>query len=206
MRKLLCVVLAAGAIASAPAAQERVNRDVYWTIRQEATTNSQVLRTVHMLTDLYGSRLTGSPSLKAAGEWVIQQMHAWGLRNGRLEPWDFSAAYGRTGWTNDRLSAHIVSPVRDALVVEALAVPAAAWVVHPVVGGVSHNRHSVNLRAAGADRSFIVPMRPGELAPFRASKGTLRFPLSEPVPVTLIDRIARFRVKSVMRRAKAKLA
>src|SRR5262245_133983 len=121
MRKLLCVVLAAGVITSAPTAQERINQDVFWKIRQEATTNSKILQSIHMLTDVYGSRLTGSPNLKASGEWVIQQMHAWGLRNGKLEPWDFAAAYGRAGWTNDRLSAHIVSPVKDALVVEALA-------------------------------------------------------------------------------------
>jgi len=44
----------------------------------------------------------------------------------------------------------------------------------------------------------------GELAPFRVSKGTLRFPLSEPVPVKLIERIAKFRAKEAMRRAKAK--
>jgi hypothetical protein len=44
-------------------------------------------------------------------------MHAWGLKNGHLEPWD----WGKPGWTNERLSAHIVSPVKDALVVEALA-------------------------------------------------------------------------------------
>jgi uncharacterized protein YdhG (YjbR/CyaY superfamily) len=43
------------------------------------------------------------------------------------------------------------------------------------------------------------------LAPFRASKGTLRFPLSEPVPVRLIERVARFRAKAVVRRAKARL-
>ena len=45
----------------------------------------------------------------------------------------------------------------------------------------------------------------GELTPFRASKGTLRFPLSEPVPVKLIERIAKFRAKEAMRGAKAKL-
>ena len=121
MRKLLCVVIAVGVITSAPAAQERVNSDAYWKIRQEGISNSKILQTVHILTDLYGSRLTGSPSLKASGEWVIQQMHSWGLRNGKLEPWDFTAAYGRAGWTNDRLSAHIISPVKDALIVEALA-------------------------------------------------------------------------------------
>jgi hypothetical protein len=123
MRKrfyLACGV--AAIVAPGPvAAEERIDHDVYWKIRQEATNNSKILDTLHVFTDVYGPRLTGSPNLKAAGEWAVQQMHAWGLRNGRLEPWDFGAAYGRAGWTNDRLAVHIVSPVRDALVVEALA-------------------------------------------------------------------------------------
>lgn len=44
----------------------------------------------------------------------------------------------------------------------------------------------------------------GELAPYRTSKGTLRFSLAEPVPVKLIERIAKFRVKQVMGRAKVR--
>lgn len=45
-----------------------------------------------------------------------------------------------------------------------------------------------------------------ELASYPVTKGTIRFPLSQPVPVKLIGRIARFRAKeSAMRRpAKAK--
>jgi hypothetical protein len=97
-------------------AQEGVDHDVYWKIRQEGTNNSQILQTLHVLTDVYGPRLTGSPYLKAAGEWAVKQMEAWGLKNTRLEPWDF----GRPGWLNERVSAHIVSPVKDQLVSEAL--------------------------------------------------------------------------------------
>jgi uncharacterized protein YdhG (YjbR/CyaY superfamily) len=44
------------------------------------------------------------------------------------------------------------------------------------------------------------------LRPYRASKGTLRFPLSAPMPLTLIGRVARFQAKDAARRAKAKLA
>ena len=121
MRKLLYLYLLLAGVAAVAvvsvAAQERVDQGVYWKIRQEATGNSKILQTVHMLTDVYGPRLTGSPNLKAAGEWAIEQMHAWGMKNGHLEPWD----WGKPGWTNERLSAHIVSPVKDALVVEALA-------------------------------------------------------------------------------------
>jgi uncharacterized protein YdhG (YjbR/CyaY superfamily) len=32
-----------------------------------------------------------------------------------------------------------------------------------------------------------------ELAPYKVEKGTIRFPLSKPVPVKLIERIAKFR-------------
>jgi uncharacterized protein YdhG (YjbR/CyaY superfamily) len=43
-----------------------------------------------------------------------------------------------------------------------------------------------------------------ELAPYQVSKGTIRFPLSKPVPVKLIERIAKFRAKDVAEREKAK--
>ena len=36
------------------------------------------------------------------------------------------------------------------------------------------------------------------------NKGTIRFPLSEPVPVKLIERIAKFRAREVAKREKAK--
>ena len=45
-----------------------------------------------------------------------------------------------------------------------------------------------------------------ELAPYKVSKGTIRFPLSQPVPVTLIGRIAKFRAKEATERTKAKPA
>jgi uncharacterized protein YdhG (YjbR/CyaY superfamily) len=45
-----------------------------------------------------------------------------------------------------------------------------------------------------------------DLAPYEVSKGTIRFPLSEPVPAKLIGRIAKFRAKEVTERQKAKAA
>ena len=45
-----------------------------------------------------------------------------------------------------------------------------------------------------------------ELASYEINKATIRFPLSEPVPVKLIARIAKFRAQEVAGRAKAKLA
>jgi uncharacterized protein YdhG (YjbR/CyaY superfamily) len=43
-----------------------------------------------------------------------------------------------------------------------------------------------------------------ELAPYSRSKGTIRIPLSEPVPVSLIERIARFRSEQITTRDKKK--
>ena len=86
-------------------------------IRKEGMEHSQILKTMHMLTDVYGPRLTGSPNHKRAAEWTVKQMTEWGFENGRLEPWDF----GHPGWQNERLSAHIISPVKDSLVCEVLA-------------------------------------------------------------------------------------
>jgi uncharacterized protein YdhG (YjbR/CyaY superfamily) len=45
-----------------------------------------------------------------------------------------------------------------------------------------------------------------ELRSYEVSKGTIRFPLSQPVPVKLIARIAKFRAKEAAERAKGKPA
>jgi carboxypeptidase Q len=99
------------------AAQSRSDADINDRIRQEENSHSQIMRTLHVLADVYGPRVTGSPSLKAAGEWAIKQMQSWGFTNGHLEPWEF----GHPGWVNERLSAHIIAPVKDSLVAEVLA-------------------------------------------------------------------------------------
>lgn len=98
-------------------AQAPVDAEVIARIRAQAEHHSHILQTIEVLTDLYGPRLTGSPNLKAAGEWAVERMVSWGLRNGRLEPWD----WGRVGWTNERVSAHIIEPVKDQLTVEVVA-------------------------------------------------------------------------------------
>jgi uncharacterized protein YdhG (YjbR/CyaY superfamily) len=45
-----------------------------------------------------------------------------------------------------------------------------------------------------------------DIAPYAVSKGTMRFSLSQPVPVKLIGRIAKFRAKEVAARAQKKAA
>ncbi len=98
-------------------AQTTADKDLLARIRKEETDNSQIMKTMHMLADVYGPRLTGSPNHKHAAEWAIRQMQQWGLSNAHLEPWD----YGHVGWLNERLTAHIISPVKDPLVCEVLS-------------------------------------------------------------------------------------
>jgi carboxypeptidase Q len=116
------LIVALTAIALAPTIplaqqQERLDHETYARIRAEALERSQIMHTLHMLTDVYGPRLTGSPSLKAASEWVVTQSAEWGLKNARLEPWDWR----HPGWANERTSVFLTAPVKDSLVVETLA-------------------------------------------------------------------------------------
>lgn len=91
--------------------------DISDKIRKEGMDNSQLMKTLHVLTDVYGPRLTGSPNHKAAAEWAVKQMKEWGFDNARLEPWDF----GHPGWVNERASGFITAPVQDSLVFEVLS-------------------------------------------------------------------------------------
>ncbi len=115
---LLCLTLLVSplsAFAQGPAATP--DPDIQAKIRKEGMENSQIMKTMHYLTDVYGPRLTGSPNHKAAGEWVIKQMASWGFSNGHLEPWDF----GHVGWLNERATGHVLSPYKEPLVLETLA-------------------------------------------------------------------------------------
>src|SRR5215510_3094809 len=117
MKRTTCFGLCLALLLAPVAAQEKLNTEINAKIRDEANNRSQIMRTLHFLADVYGPRVTGSPNLKAAGEWAIKTMESWGLTNGRLEPWDF----GHPGWVNERFSGHITSPVKDQLTAEVVA-------------------------------------------------------------------------------------
>jgi carboxypeptidase Q len=93
------------------------NDDINAKIRAEGKNNSQIMKTMHYLADVYGPRLTGSPNHVAAANWAVNQMKSWGFDDAHLEPWDF----GHPGWVNERASGFITSPVQDSLVFEVLA-------------------------------------------------------------------------------------
>ncbi len=92
-------------------AQEKVDWAVVGKIRDEGFRRSQVMETAAQLTDVHGPRMSATPQYKKAAEWARQQLEAWGLQNARLEGFPF----GR-GWSFERASAHVVSPVAFPLV------------------------------------------------------------------------------------------
>lgn len=117
LKRRLVALLMIFSMLSLPVAAQNGGGDILSRIRKEAMERSQIMKTMHMFTDVYGPRLTGSPNHKAAAEWAVRQMTAWGLDNAHLEPWDFK----HPGWLNERLTAHLISPVKDPLVCEVLA-------------------------------------------------------------------------------------
>src|SRR5271166_4874594 len=98
-------------------AQEKVDEATSARIRSEELEHSKIMHTLHMLTDRYGPRVTGTPNHEAAAKWAVAEMTSWGMKNGHLEPWDF----GRAGWLNESATGQIVSPVKENLKFEVLA-------------------------------------------------------------------------------------
>src|SRR5215470_9794131 len=88
-------------------------------IRAQAKDHSQVMHTLHILADRYGPRLTGSPNHEAAAQWAANQLTEWGLKDARLEPWDF----GHEGWTNEQAEGYLLlNPAKISL-----QFPVSAW-------------------------------------------------------------------------------
>jgi hypothetical protein len=100
---VLCVVIMFTTLAQA---QESVNEAMISRIKMEGFQNSKVMETVSFLTDVHGPRLTGSPNLKAAGEWSRNKLTEWGLSNAHLEPW---GTFG-PGWSVKRYSVEMTAP------------------------------------------------------------------------------------------------
>ncbi|MEK6612072.1 MAG: M20/M25/M40 family metallo-hydrolase [Gemmatimonadota bacterium] len=97
-------LFALATLSVAPAmAQERVDLATVNKIRDEAMNRSQIMETMSWLTDVYGPRLTASPTTRAAAEWTMKTMAGWGVQNTHLESWPFHY----TGWRNDRFALQV---------------------------------------------------------------------------------------------------
>ncbi len=85
---------------------DRTSTDALAKIREEGISHSQVMKITGYLTDVSGPRLTNSPNIKIAAQWVLGKMNEWGIADAKLESW---GPFGR-GWSNEHFDAAMVKP------------------------------------------------------------------------------------------------
>lgn len=64
-------------------------------IIKEIQDHSEVQPNLTYISDVIGSRMTGSENLKKANQWAAEKFKAYGLENVQLEPWEIPAAWER---------------------------------------------------------------------------------------------------------------
>lgn len=102
----LVLTLLAPAPTVAQIAREAVDLDVVQRIREEGLERSQLPEMARYLTEVNGPRLSGSPGMQAAHEWVTSKFEEWGLENVVIEPW---GEFGR-GWSHEDYYGRILTP------------------------------------------------------------------------------------------------
>jgi carboxypeptidase Q len=111
-------LLAAACLTILPAqAQAPGLSDVNSQLRTQETKDSQLMWWLHEVTDVHGPRLTGSPGLRAAQDFAVDQMKKWGFTNVQLEAWNFN----HPGWQNYDLEANVIRPFQQPLNVRAVS-------------------------------------------------------------------------------------
>jgi carboxypeptidase Q len=71
----------------------------------EGTQRSRVEQDFRYLADVIGPRLTGSPAMRRANDWVAQKLLEYGADSVVLEPWPFGVS-----WERGALSARLIAP------------------------------------------------------------------------------------------------
>lgn len=75
-------------------------------IREEGLERSRLMETLSWLTDVHGGRLTNSPSMLRAADWIEERLGSWGVERVWRDRW---GPFGQ-GWTNERAWIRAVSP------------------------------------------------------------------------------------------------
>ena len=97
MRGFLPVIAILTMVETSPllAQSDRIDTAILSRIRHEGLEKSQVMKTLFMLTDVHGPRLTNSPRYFKAVEYAKSALESWGLQNVHTDIWD--EQFGR-GW------------------------------------------------------------------------------------------------------------
>src|SRR5476651_1231997 len=105
------LMLAAG-ITTTALAQEPVDAAMNAKLREEGLKHSKVMDIAFHLTDVSGPRLSGSPGLKRAQDWAVDQLKTWGMVNAKREDW---GKFGK-GWEIQKNYVAMTAPYYHALI------------------------------------------------------------------------------------------
>lgn len=86
-------------------------------IQHETETNSQIMKTVSYLSDVYGSRLMGTPNYYSAVQWSEKQLRDWGIERTYLQSFD----KGHRGWEVKSFQMEMVEPTYSHIIAYPLA-------------------------------------------------------------------------------------
>jgi hypothetical protein len=111
-RKLLFSCLCIAAFSGSVFAQGEGDQAMLQKIRDEGMNHSQVMHTAFYLTDVAGPRLAGSPGLKRAQDWAVNELKSWGMANAKREAW---GKFGK-GWEVEKNYAAITVPYYHAII------------------------------------------------------------------------------------------
>jgi hypothetical protein len=89
---------------------EKVDMGTVEKIRDEGLNRCHIPTDSRYLTDVIGPRLTGSPAMKRADEWVAQKMREYGLEGVHLEPWRFGRGWEEVSYFG-RMTQPFVRPL-----------------------------------------------------------------------------------------------
>jgi hypothetical protein len=105
MKRPHLAALMAVAAAHIVIAQEPIDQKMIAAIKAEAQRSLEAPAIFQTLTDVFGPRLTGSPAHVQAARWAVDRFTQWGLRDARLEPFEFGA-----GWSLEKLTVEMLAP------------------------------------------------------------------------------------------------
>jgi len=110
--KLLYTGLLMAATMGTALAQDTPDPTMTARIREEGMNHSQVMDIAFHLTDVSGPRLSGSPGLKRAQDWAVDQLKTWCMVNVKREDW---GKFGK-GWEIQKNYVAMTVPYYHALI------------------------------------------------------------------------------------------
>ena len=106
MRHRLAAAVSAAALLASPAlAAPAMDPNTVNRLADAEFNHGQVMQIVAHLSDQIGGRMTNSPAMRQAESWTGGKFREWGLKNVRLDPFEF----GR-GWEIEKATVRMTAP------------------------------------------------------------------------------------------------